>query len=111
MPLFLRGNSTPTIPHCPSLRNLQRSKFPYSCADVGGHVAKESGRKGSNDYEVNQWLWRFGRGKPRLGGLSVSASETEERRMAVMQEGARRGHATRPKGGVSEARNEIGLTR
>ena len=38
MPLFM-----PTIQHCS--HNLQRSKFPYCCADV----AKESGRIGSND--------------------------------------------------------------
>ena len=50
------------------------------------------GRKGSNVYEVNQWLFGFGRSKPCLGGLSVS--ETEGQLMAVMQEGARRGHAT-----------------
>ena len=88
MPLFLRRNPTPTIPHC--FRSLQRSKFPNGCADV----AKESGRKGSVN-EVNQWLWRFGRGKPRLEGLSVS--ETDVLQMAVMQEGARRDHATRTK--------------
>jgi hypothetical protein len=29
-------------------------------------------------YEVNPWLWQFGRGKPRLGGLSVE--ETAERK-------------------------------
>ena len=71
MPLFLHGNSTPTIPH--QLRKLQRSKFPYGRADA----SDKSGRKGSNVYEVNLWLWQFGRGKPRLGGLSVT--ETEER--------------------------------
>jgi hypothetical protein len=89
MPLFLHGNSTPTIPH--QLRKHQRSKFPYGCADA----SDKSGRKGSNVYEVNQWLWQFGRGKPRLGGLSVV--DTEERRIAVMQGGAKRGHATRTK--------------
>ena len=36
-----------------------------------------------------------GLGKPRLGGLSVG--DTEGRRTAVMQAGARRGHATRTK--------------
>ncbi len=29
------------------------------------------GRHSSNVYEVTQWLWQFGRGKPRLGGLNV----------------------------------------
>ncbi len=38
------------------------------------------GRRGSNVYEVNAWLWQFGRGKPRLGGLTVE--ETAKRRVA-----------------------------
>ena len=38
-------------------------------------------------YEINQWLWQFGRGKPRLGGLSVA--ENEERRIAVAKDGAK----------------------
>ena len=87
MPLFLHSNSTPTIPH--ELRHLQRSKFPHGCADA----ADESGRKGSNVYDVNQWMWEFGRGKPRLGGLSVT--ETEERRIAVRTEAGRRAQSTR----------------
>jgi len=87
MPLFLLGNSTPTIPH--ELRKHRRSKFPYGEADA----ADASGKRGSNVYELNQWLWQFGRGKPRLGGLSVSA--TEERRIAEMQDSAKRGHETR----------------
>ena len=31
--------------------------------------AAEDGRRGSNVYEVNPWLWQFGRGKPRLGTI------------------------------------------
>ena len=82
MPLFLRGNITPTIPHY--FRNLQRSEFPYGSADD----SNDSGRKGSNVYKLNQWLWEFGRGKPRFGGLSDSVGgKTEERRIAVMQNG------------------------
>jgi uncharacterized small protein (DUF1192 family) len=37
----------------------------------------------------------FGRGKPRLEGLSVA--DTEDRQIAVLQDGARRGHAMRTK--------------
>ena len=48
--------------------------FPFGCADA----AALDGRQGSNIYEVNQWLWQFGRGKPRLGGLSIE--QTEERK-------------------------------
>ena len=51
------------------------------------------GGPGSNVYEVNPWLWQFGRGRPRLGGLSVS--ETEERREAVVRAGAKRSQETR----------------
>ena len=87
MPLFLQGNSTPTIPHL--LRQHRSSRFPHGLPDA----ADESGRKGSNVYEINRWLWQFGRGKPRLGNLSVA--ESEERRIAVKQGGARRGHETR----------------
>ena len=37
--------------------------------------------------------WQFGRGRPRLGGLSVS--DTEERRYVVNRAGSKRGHETR----------------
>ena len=43
-------------------------------------------------YEINQWLSQFGRGKPRLGGLSVA--ETEDRRIAMSKDGAKRAVAT-----------------
>ena len=85
MPLFLLGNATPTIPY--ELRKYQRNRFPYGRTDT----AQESCRRGCNVYELNAWLWHFGRGKPRVGGLSVA--DIEDRRIA----GARRGHATRTK--------------
>ena len=87
MPLFLLGNSTPTIPH--QLHQHRSARFPHGLADA----ADESGRKGSNVYENNQWLWQFGRGKPCLGGLLVA--ETEERCIAVAKDGAKRAVATR----------------
>ena len=58
------------------------------CADA----ALVDGRRGSNVYEVNTWLWQFGRGKPRLGGLSVEA--TEERMQAHRHESHARGVET-----------------
>ena len=75
MPCFLDGNATPTIPHKYS-KNKQ-SCFPAGCADS----AAEDGRRGSNVYEVNTWLWQFGRGKPRLGGLTIE--ETSDRQDAA----------------------------
>jgi hypothetical protein len=56
IPLFLAGNSTPTIPHMFNKR--KDSGFPYGCADA----APTDGQRGSNVYEVNQWLWKFGLG-------------------------------------------------
>ena len=89
MPLFLAGNATKTIPHLYSKR--KDSGFPMGCADA----ASVDGRRGSNVYEVNSWLWQFGlgRGKPRLGGLSIQA--TEERRHAHKVEGHKRRVETR----------------
>ncbi len=44
-------------------------------SDISSQVqqdsAAEDGRLGSNIYEVNQWLWQFGLGKPLLGGLTI----------------------------------------
>ena len=87
MPLFLAGNATPTIPHLYSKR--KDSGFPMGCADT----ASVDGRRGGNVYEVNPWLWQFGRGKPRLGGLSIEA--TEKRRHARVVEGHKRRAETR----------------
>ena len=61
------------------MRHLKGSAFQYGTADA----EPADGRRGSNVYEVNPWLWQFGRGRPRLGGLTVS--ETEDRREAVVR--------------------------
>ncbi len=74
IPLFLAGNTTPTIPRVYSKR--KDSGFPMGCADA----AALDGRRGSNVYEFNPWLWQLGRGKPRLGGLTVE--ETADRQLA-----------------------------
>jgi hypothetical protein len=65
------GNATPTIPH--KYSKNKNSSFLAGCADA----AVEDGRRGSNVYEVNTWLWQFGRGKPCLGGLTIE--ETSDR--------------------------------
>ena len=44
-------------------------------------------------YEVNPCLWQFGRGKPRLGGLSVE--EADDRKDAAQPEQIVRGAETR----------------
>ncbi len=58
IPLFLAGNSTPTIHHMFSKR--KDSGFPYGCADA----AAADGRRGNHVYEVNLWLWSFARASP-----------------------------------------------
>ncbi len=75
IPLFLTGNSTPTIPHM--FNKPKDSGFLYGCANA----APTDGWRGSNVSEVNPWLWQFGRGKPCLGGLTIK--ETSERKDAV----------------------------
>jgi hypothetical protein len=75
IPCFLAGNSIPTIPHMFSKR--RDPGFPFGCADS----AAVDGRRGSNVYEVNLWRWQFGRGKPRLGGLTIE--QTMARKSAV----------------------------
>jgi hypothetical protein len=57
IPLFLAGNTTPTIPH--QYSQHKRSGFPVGICES----AAEDGRRGSNAYEVNPWEWKFGRGK------------------------------------------------
>ena len=87
IPLFLAGNKTPRIPHVFSRR--KDSGFPMGCTDA----AALDGRQGSNVYEVNPWLWQFGRGKPRLGGLTVE--KTADRQLAKVDDRKKRAAETR----------------
>ena len=86
IPLFLAGNSTPTIPH--KFSKHKGSGFPMGCADS----AASDGRRGSSVYEVNTWLWNFGSGKPRLGGLTVK--ETAMHKETVRKDQANRSAET-----------------
>jgi hypothetical protein len=90
IPLFLAGNSTPTIPY--QYSQHKRSGFPVGTRACD--TAAADGRRGrSNAYEVNPWLWQFGRGKPHLGGLSVE--KTGARKKAAQKERLLRGAETR----------------
>jgi hypothetical protein len=74
-PLYLAGNSTPTIPH--KLSKHKGSGFPIMMGCAASDTAAADGRRGNNVHEVNQWLWQFGRGRPRcLGGLTVEKTVT-----------------------------------
>ena len=47
-------------------RNLSRG---------GPDGSGQGSRRGSHVYEINTWLWNFGRPQPRIGGLSVAKTE------------------------------------
>ena len=68
MPLFLDGSSTNTIPYS------KRSEA--ACYEHGKHDSHNGAGNGSLIYEVNLWLWRFGRGKER----TVTVAEAEKMR-------------------------------
>ncbi len=55
IPCFLDGNATSTIPH--KYRSRQKDAFDCGCADGAGTTS----RRGSHVYEINNWLWNFGR--------------------------------------------------
>ncbi len=59
--------------HTRMYTDVQPIGFPMGYTEA----AEVDGRRGSNIYAVNQWLWQFGRVKPRLGGLSVEETEEE----------------------------------
>jgi hypothetical protein len=55
VPLFLAGNSTPTIPHLFSQHKV--SGFPFGCTDYAANTAAADGRRGNNVYDVTPWLY------------------------------------------------------
>ena len=71
--------------------------FPWRT--IGLHA--EDGKRGSNVYEVNTWLWQFGRGKPRIGGLTIeetsrgqdTARKSSDKRRKETREGRKRDDA------------------
>ncbi len=83
----LLGSGIPAIPH--KYSKNKPSCFPAGCADS----AAEDGKRGSNVYEVNTWLWQFGRGKPHLGGLTIE--ETSDRQDAARKASDKRRKETR----------------
>ena len=95
IPLFLAGNSTPTIPH--KFSKHKGSGFPMGSTDT----ADADGRRGSNVYEVNTWLWLVAHGKPRLGGLSVE--ETALKKKAGREDQAKRSVETRRRRKAAQA--------
>ncbi len=88
-PCFLHGNATSTIPNKYAPRQPEKQAFEFGCADG----ASQGSRRGSHVYEINTWLWNYGRLKPRVGGFSVA--KTEKIRKHSRSETSRRAWKTR----------------
>ncbi len=58
-------------------------------------TADADGRRGSNVYEVNTWLWLFAGGKLRLGGFSVEETALIRKKKAGREEQVKRAVETR----------------
>ena len=86
-PCFLHDNATSTISYKYAPR--QKQAFEFRCADG----ASQGSRRGSHVYEINTWLWNFGRPQPRVRGLSVA--RTERIRRKSRSETSRRAWETR----------------
>ena len=73
IPCFIGGNSHPTIPH--SFKDDAR------LGSASADTQRDRGN-GSRLYEVNIWMWRYGRGRPRM----VSIAEEERIRRERVSE-------------------------
>ena len=96
IPCFIGGNSHPTIPH--------RFKDDRRLGSASADTQRDRGN-GSRLYEVNIWMWRYGRGPPRMGSIAeaerirservsesrVRAAETRKRRSEAAAAGAAAG--------------------
>jgi hypothetical protein len=80
---FLDGNATSTIPYKNAPR--QKQAFEYGCADS---ACQGSIMQGQPFYEINTWMWSFGRPQPRIGGLSVTKTKRIRRRPSLKRPAA-----------------------
>ena len=89
IPCYMGGSEHPTVPH----RFARSSKVPNGRADR--HIGTGDG---SRLYEVNMWMWKFGRGMPR----SRTVAETERIRESFNFFAKSKGHTTRKRNHSSE---------
>ena len=80
IPCYLNGNSANTIPHC------FRGKIPR---EASADSRPDSGT-GSRLFEINMWMWRYGRTFPR----QISVDQAVELRKKRVQESRARGAET-----------------
>ena len=82
VPCYMGGSEHPTVPHC----FARSSKVPHGRAD-----RNEGTGDGSRLYEVNMWMWKFGRGMPR----SRTVADTERIRASYESLAKSQGQKTR----------------
>ena len=85
IPCFIGGNSHPTIPYC-----FKDDRRIGHAGDASADTQRDRGN-GSRLYEVNIWMWRYGRGRPRM----VSIAEAERIRAERLSESRTRAAETR----------------
>ena len=94
IPCFIGGNSHPTIPH--SFRNDPR------LGDAAADTHRDRGN-GSRLYEVNIWMWRYGRGRARMVSIAkaerIRAERLSESRIRAAETRKRRSEAAAAAGG------------
>jgi hypothetical protein len=96
--LFCQGHDSAPGLDIMCLQDLTRQDpgvLPHSiefCRHSSCLIRAESTRRGSHVYEINTWLWNFGRPQPREGGLSVA--KTEKIRRKSRSDAAKRGLAS-----------------
>lgn len=73
IPCFVAGNSHPTIPH--SFARRGRGALGAAAADT-----RQNSGNGSRLYELNVWMWRYGRGQTRKVSV-VKAMEARAKRL------------------------------
>ena len=95
IPCFIGGNSHPTIPH--SFRNDPR------LGDASADTQRDRGN-GSRLYEVNIWMWRYGRGRARMVSIveaeRIMAERLSESRIRAAETRKRCSEAAAATGGA-----------
>ncbi len=91
IPCFIDGSSHPTIPYKFKNSRLLGSASADTQQDRGN---------GSRIYEVNLWLWRYGRGQPR----TMSIDEAEAVRQDQLSEARKRSEETKKRRREAAAR-------
>ena len=84
IPCFIGGNSHPTIPH--------RFKDDPRLGSASDDTQRDRGN-GSRLYEVNIWMWRYCRGRPRTVFIAEAERIMSERRIRAAETRKRRSEA------------------